>query len=53
MIWSQKAADILLVEDDARDAELALEALQERSIARRSSMSSMATRPLISLPIWG
>ena len=35
MIWSQKAADILLVEDDARDAELVLEALQERSISRQ------------------
>jgi two-component system, response regulator len=35
MIWSQKSADILLVEDDARDAELALEALQERNISRQ------------------
>jgi CheY-like chemotaxis protein len=35
MIWSQKSADILLVEDDAKDAELVLEALGERNISKQ------------------
>ena len=35
MIWSQKSADILLVEDDAKDAELILEALAERNISKQ------------------
>lgn len=33
-MWLQKPADILLVEDNARDAELALAALQERNISK-------------------
>ena len=33
-MWSQKPADILLVEDDTADAELALTALQERNISK-------------------
>lgn len=32
-MWSQKPADILLVEDDVQDAELALAALTERNIS--------------------
>jgi CheY-like chemotaxis protein len=34
MIWPQKSADILLIEDDAKHAELALEAFRERNISR-------------------
>ncbi len=33
-MWSQKTAEILLVEDDARDAELALAALSKRNISK-------------------
>lgn len=33
-MWSQKPADILLVEDDVQDAELALAALTERNISQ-------------------
>jgi two-component system response regulator len=33
-MWSLQPADILLVEDDALDAELALSALQDRNISK-------------------
>jgi two-component system response regulator len=34
MIWPQKSADILLVEDDATIVELAMQAFRERNISR-------------------
>ena len=34
-MFEKKSADILLVEDDAKDAELALSALRERNISQR------------------